>query len=245
MSTSRLYYPGDCPSCAEQARALAAQGEPVEVHDVTSDPAARAALFALGYHCLPVRVPPDGTVPDHVHELQAAATPPAAPALHPGLASLAPLLGEWSGQGRGSYPSIDDFDYLETLHFSHLGKPFVTYAQFTRQPADGKPMHVETGYLRLTTPGRVELVIAQPTGVVEVHEGSLDTSGDAALQIRLRSSLVGCTATAKSVTRVERTFRLTDGVLHTELAMAAVGFELTHHLASQLRRPATDQEVRP
>lgn len=44
---------------------------------------------------------------------------------------------------------------------------------------DGRPLHVETGYLRPA--GRVELVVVQPTGIVE---GSLDTGDGIALRLR-------------------------------------------------------------
>jgi len=167
------------------------------------------------------------------------------PALHPDLALLAPFLGEWSGPGHGSYPSIEDFDYIETLHLAHAGKPFLTYAQRTVRADDGRALHVETGYLRPAGPGRVELVVSQPTGIVEVGEGTLDITGDT-LEIRLGSRFVGLTSSAKEVTEVDRTLRLDRGVLRTTLAMAAVGHPLTHHLASELRRPVpkpTTEEV--
>lgn len=173
----------------------------------------------------------------------ALATAPTAPLhpdlapLHPELAPLEMLLGEWSGPGHGTYPTIEPFDYVETLHFGHAGKPFLTYAQRTRAAGDdGRPLHVEIGYLRLASPGRVELLIAQPTGIVEVDEGPLDAAGDATVELRLRSRVVGLSSSAKEVVEVERTFTLHGDVLRTTLAMAAVGEPLAHHLASELRR---------
>jgi hypothetical protein len=166
--------------------------------------------------------------------------------LHPDLAPLSVLLGMWSGPGHGSYPSIDEFDYLETLHFGHVGKPFLSYTQRTVDAGDGRALHVETGYLRSAGAGGVELIVAQPTGIVEIHEGSLNVVGDA-LDIHLRSRFVGLTSGAKEVTEVERSFVLNGGVLRTALAMAAVGYGLTHHLASELRRPrpgSTSEEMR-
>jgi hypothetical protein len=155
--------------------------------------------------------------------------------LHPSLTPVAFLLGQWSGAGAGSYPTIDDFTYGEHLTFGHVGKLFLTYAQRTWDPATGAGMHVETGYLRVSDPSGpgdpigVEMVIAQPTGVTEILAGTLTGTS-----IVVRSSTVGLTASAKEVTAVERELRVEDGALVTRLAMAAVGQPLTHHLASRL-----------
>lgn len=157
------------------------------------------------------------------------------PELHPDLAPLAFLLGTWSGGGDGEYPTISAFTYRETVTFTHAGKPFVAYAQRTFDPATGAPMHAETGYLRPVGVGRVELVIAQPTGVVELHEGSAwvsDTGG----RLELHSTAVMCTATAKEVTEVTRAIEIDGDRLRYRLAMAAVGQPLTHHLAAELMR---------
>lgn len=164
------------------------------------------------------------------------APPTSVEKLHPDLVPLGELVGEWSGLGHGTYPTIEPFDYLETLHFGHVGKPFLTYLQRTRAASDGKALHVETGYLRPAGMRRVELVLAQPTGIVEVDEGSYEPAGGATVDIRLCSRMVGLSSSAKEVTRVERTFRLEGGVLYTTVAMAAVGHPLTHHLASELHR---------
>ncbi len=155
--------------------------------------------------------------------------------LHPDVAVLAPLLGTWEGSGTGEYPTIEDFSYLESITFAHVGKPFVAYTQRTKHPDTGAPMHAESGYLRVPRPGSIEIVMAQPTGLTEVYEGAV-VGGDAPLVIDVRSTVIGATHTAKEVTITERTISLTGDELHYTFRMAAVGHPLRHHLSATLRR---------
>ncbi len=165
-------------------------------------------------------------------------TPPGPP-LHALLRPLAGLLGTWRGEGAGEYPTIAPFRYGEEVRFWHVGKPFLAYAQRTWALDDGRPLHAETGYWRLTPTGTVEVVLAHPTGVVEVLEGRLEGR-----RVDLASTATARTGSAKEVTELRRVFELGDGVLAYTLAMAAVGQPLQHHLAAELRRAGTAPSCR-
>jgi hypothetical protein len=156
-------------------------------------------------------------------------------ALHPDIEPLAFLLGTWSGRGRGEYPTIDPFDYDETVTFAHVGKPFLAYMQRTSRPVDEFPLHAEAGYWRLPAAGRIELILAHPTGVAEVAEGTL-TLADGCATMELRSRAIATTATAKDVTALERSFVVEGDVLRYTVRMAAVGLSITHHLEATLHR---------
>ena len=154
--------------------------------------------------------------------------------LHPSIAILAPLLGSWVGRGSGEYPTIEPFSYTEEVSIGHIGKPFLTYSQRTRSE-DGQPLHAETGYIRMPSPGRIELVIAHPTGVGEVEEGSVAVT-QVGLDLNVQSSMIAATTSAKEVVALSRSIRLSADALSYTLQMAAVGLPLQHHLSATLYR---------
>lgn len=172
-------------------------------------------------------------------------------ALHPELGPLGDLLGTWEGVGAGSYPTIEPFRYREQVVFSHVGKPFLAYQQRTWDADHGAPLHAEVGYLRVVagavpvdedaaagpaltaSPFRLEFVLAHPTGIAEVEEGTL---ADGVL--RLATTTVGRTSTAKLVRSLRREFRLDGDQLAYDLWMAHADTPETHHLHAALERSA-------
>lgn len=156
-------------------------------------------------------------------------------ALHPDVEALGVLLGNWSGTGEGSYPTIEPFRYREDVVFGQVGKPFLAYRQATTRLDTGLPAHAEAGYLRGVGDGRIELVLAHPTGIVELAEGEVVVESGR-VDVRLATVNVAGTATAKDVTQVERTITVEGDVLRYDVSMAAVGQPLQHHLAAELHR---------
>ena len=157
------------------------------------------------------------------------------PDLHPDAEALAPLLGTWAGRGSGSYPTISPFEYLEEVVFSHVGKPFLTYAQKTRAVADGQPLHAETGYLRVPRPGHVELILAHPNGITEIEVGTYTLTGGV-IDLELSSTVIGLSPSAKEVTGLARSVRVSGDELSYSVRMAGVGQHLQDHLTAVLRR---------
>jgi hypothetical protein len=157
------------------------------------------------------------------------------PPLQPDCARLVPLLGTWQGRGDGDYPTIEAFSYTEELVFSHVGKPFVAMTQRTRDAEDGLPLHSEAGYFRPQPGGTVELVLAQPSGVLEIDSGPIVSTQDG-LELDLTSLEVPLSPSAKKVTDVRRRLVVSGDELVSEVWMAAVGLSLEPHLRAVLHR---------
>ena len=150
--------------------------------------------------------------------------------LHPACRPLALLLGVWKGSGSGVYPTIESFSYREEVVFGHVGKPFVSYVQRTQHAVTGLPLHAESAYLRPVGTDGLEMVVVQPSGIVEIARGTVDGTS-----LRLVST-VHTTPTAKECTAVERDLDVEGDIMRYELRMAAVGQPLQLHLRAELRR---------
>lgn len=159
------------------------------------------------------------------------------PELHPDLEPLKFLLGAWEGAGVGGYPTIESFRFGQELSFSHIGKPYLIYTSRTWRLDDeghlGASLARESGYWRATPGGRVELVLAHPTGIAEIYIGEVTGT-----RIDLRSDVVARTETAKEYTAGHRLYGLIGEDLGYAYDMAAEGQSLQSHLSAQLKRVA-------
>lgn len=67
------------------------------------------------------------------------------------------LVGTWlCEKGKGEYPTIEPFPYGEEITFESVGQPILNYSAKTWDPKDGRPMHIDRGFLRIK-PGTNEL----------------------------------------------------------------------------------------
>lgn len=153
------------------------------------------------------------------------------PPLHPACTPLVRLLGTWTGEGEGFYPTIQPFRYREESRFWHTGRPFLHYEQLTWNLATGAPSHTEVGFWRPRDNGLLEVVLAHGFGVAEIQEGTIEGS-----LIQLCSMRVAGTSTAKPIQEIARTLEVKTDVLVYEVSMAAVGEPLQGHLRAELVR---------
>ncbi len=157
--------------------------------------------------------------------------------LAPECAPLAWLLGSWSGNGVGGYPTITDFQFEQELTFTQNGKPFLAYTSRSWiLDADGnrvRPAATESGFWRPQQDGRLEVLLAHPTGFTEIWEGTLDGP-----RIEIHTDVVARTASAKEYTAGHRLYGLVESDLMWAFDMAAVGEPMQPHLSARLVRAA-------
>ena len=148
------------------------------------------------------------------------------------------LAGEWAGTGLGGYPTLESFEYLETLSFtSDETRPLLHYQQKTYRRNIGQtdfvPSHWETGFLYLISDNQVEVANAQIGGRVEVLAGTIEPA-PAGLVLRLQSSHF---ANDPRMQESSRTITVKGDTLHYSMHMQTTKVpQLTMHLEATLER---------
>jgi len=157
--------------------------------------------------------------------------------VHPDLEPIAFLIGRWEGAGVGGYPTIESFNFGQEIEFGHNGKPFLSYVSRTwLLDEDGnrvRPLATESGYWRPQPDRQIEVLLAHPTGIVEIYIGEVVFH-----KIELRTDVVARTASAKEYTAGTRLYGLVKGNLMWAYDMAAVGHPLTSHMSAELKKVA-------
>src|ERR1700689_4648552 len=141
----------------------------------------------------------------------------------------------------GGAPTIGAFRLGQEIPFSHNGKPFLSYLSRTwRLDEEGRiglPLGTESGFWRPRPDSQVEVMLAHPTGIVEIYLGEITGT-----RIEMATDVVARTATAKEGTAGNRLYGLAGpGATATQdLAyaydMAAMGQDLQPHLSALLKR---------
>jgi hypothetical protein len=152
------------------------------------------------------------------------------------------LIGTWRGEGVGAVPGGGgpDYPYAEELRFHDDGSPWLAYSSRVVGVEDGRWLHSENGWWRAhgvddTGDVAVELVLARPSGVVEVLIGRL-TTGPVGEQIELASDVVARTPSAPAFTADRRLYAVRGGKLMYAIDLAVTGSGLAPHLAAALDR---------
>jgi hypothetical protein len=148
------------------------------------------------------------------------------------------LAGDWAGTGIGLYPTIDPFEYLESLRFTLDGKGAnLHYEQRTRRRYIGQTNYVsshwETGFLRLLEDDQIEIANVQIGGRVEILTGTIETNSEGYV-LRVKSSHF---ANDPRMQEATRTITLKGDSLHYSMHMQTNKVpHLAIHLEARLQR---------
>lgn len=162
--------------------------------------------------------------------------------LHPRLLPLAWMVGRWEGVGMVEHPAMPVHRFHQILEIAQDGRPFLTYSSRTwtldDASRDRAAETLETGYLRVAPSEEeaprhvtVEMVVAHPTGVVEVYTG---TGGEG--KVELATDVVARTASGPDYTAGKRLIGLVNGAFMWAYDIAGYGHPLTSYSSAHLER---------
>jgi hypothetical protein len=151
--------------------------------------------------------------------------------LHPLLAPLAFLIGDWVGEGSGLFS--DGFAFEDALTFEADERPVIGFQEWTRS-FDGTPSHSECGYIIAKEDGVVHMTVAGPAGITETLTGHIENG-----RASLRSVGVGHAPGSKNVTATARRLYSEGDDLVTEVYISLDDDPPSPHTRSVLHRPGT------
>ncbi|HEV7171270.1 FABP family protein [Pedococcus sp.] len=153
------------------------------------------------------------------------------------LAPLAWLVGRWEGAGVVGYPTIESVHFGQEVEVTHDGRPFLEWQSRTWLLDDAgakvRPLATEVGFWRPVEEGQVELLLAHPSGIVELYYGTAEPA-----KIELRTDSVLRSPYAKEYNAGSRLYGLVNSNLMWAMDMAAVGQSLQSHVSAELKRVA-------
>ncbi|WP_199564926.1 FABP family protein [Spongiactinospora rosea] len=159
------------------------------------------------------------------------------PDMHADLEPLAFLLGRWEGAGVGGYPTMESIRFGQEIVFGHNGKPFLSYVSRTWLLDDEggrvRPLATESGYWRAQPERQVEVMLAHPTGIVEIYLGEVVFN-----KVEMATDVVARTGTAKEYAAGRRLYGLVNGNLMWAYEMAAMGHGIQPHMSAELKKVA-------
>ena len=160
---------------------------------------------------------------------------------------LTPLLGRWSGEGQGQFPTIKPFRYREQFRFElDRERPLVHYEQRAIHnelgSGDWVESHWESGFLRPLGDDIVEMTNAQDGGRLEIIRfrviktpGGLRMEGDSTALIN-----------DPRLVATRRIFELHGAVLTYQMRMVTTRVPEGHvHLSATLTRIERERETLP
>ncbi|MBT2449814.1 FABP family protein [Streptomyces sp. ISL-43] len=164
--------------------------------------------------------------------------------LNPSLVPLAFLLGNWEGAGVFDFPGEEKCNFGQEVVFSHDGRDFLEYHSHSWVlDAEGNkvgPLESESGYWRIDSDRRVEMVMVRDHGVVEIWYGDLAAQKP---QIDLVTDAVARTATSRPHSGGKRLYGYVKGDLMWVGEKTTPDVELRPYMSAQLKKVVTPEEV--
>lgn len=152
------------------------------------------------------------------------------------LRPLAWLIGRWEGAGVVGYPTMESAHFGQEVEVSHDGRGFLKWESRSwildsETGAMVRPAAVESGFWRPQADGEVELLLAHPTGIIEMYVGTMEPA-----RVQLRTDAVVRSPHAKEYTSASRMYGLVESQLMWVMDMSAMGQPLQSHLSATLKR---------